>query len=253
MSDRVYDETRAAWHEIWLGTDVDRELQTRDYARARLVRDRFVPHLPAGELLLEAGCGLGAELLGLEDAGHRVVGIDYVPAAVQRLKRYRRTVTVAAGDVHALPFHDGTFGAYLSFGVLEHFPFGPEPALREAHRVLRTGGILVLTVPAPSLVWRLVRARAWRRGQAGKTHGYYETTYSAADLARRVRAQGFGMLELRPIGHDFTLWGCGRAFRGPGYYQTSRLAERLGALFAWILPRSMSFATLVIARKGAPR
>lgn len=249
MADRTYEETRAAWHDIWERTDVELELRTRGYPRARDVRNRFLPYLDPADPLLEAGCGLGVELIGLADAGYRAVGLDYVPAVIHRLKRFRPALLLAAGDVHALPFGDGAFGAYLSFGVLEHFAFGPEPALREAFRVLRTGGILVVTVPTPNLVWRLARARWWRRRQSGFAHGYYETAYTSTELVRYVRDTGFEIVEQRPIGHDFTLWGCGRIFRGAGYYQTNKLAEVLGAIFSRILPRSMSFATLVIARK----
>ena len=249
MADATYDATRDAWRDIWTHTDIERELAAREYARSRQIRDRFVPHLPIGVPILEAGCGLGAELLGLAAGPYTVVGLDYVTSAVQRLKVYRRDLRMTAGDIHALPFRDESFGAYLSFGVLEHFTFGPEPALREAFRVLRPGGILVLTVPAPNVVWRLARVK--RRLQPNRhTSGprYYETTYSADVLSQLVTNAGFDILERHPVGHAFTLWGCGRMFRGPGYYETTTLAERLGALLARVLPWSTSFATLIIAR-----
>jgi SAM-dependent methyltransferase len=153
------------------------------------------------------------------------------------------------GDVHELPFRDGSFASYLSFGVLEHFPFGPEPALREAHRVLRNGGVAVLTVPYPNLVWRMVRAkRALVRHR--EPDGYYETTYRVGQLERTLTRTGFDVLLRRPIGHSFTLWGLGGAFRGRGYYETSALAERLGAACAALLPWSTGFASLIVARKG---
>jgi SAM-dependent methyltransferase len=245
----VYRRTREAWESIWQETDVERELQTRASPRARRLRARFLPHLPPGELLLEAGCGLGAEMIGLSEIGCRIVGVDYVEAAARRLKRYRPSLPLAAGDVHALPFPDGAFGAYLSFGVLEHFVFGPGPALREAHRVLRPGGVLVLTVPAPNLVWRLANAKRRLSGETGFAHGYFETTYSARRIARDVTGAGFTVLERRPIDHEFTLWGCGRIFRAHGYYRTNGLADALGAVLSIVLPGSMSFATLVIARR----
>jgi SAM-dependent methyltransferase len=245
----VYGQTRDAWQQIWRDTDVARELEVRASARARRLRARFTPYLPSGAMLLEAGCGLGAEMIGLDEAGFRTVGVDYVIDAARGLKQYRPALMIAAGDVHALPFPDGTFGAYLSFGVLEHFEFGPGPGLREAHRVLRPGGVLVLTVPAPNLVWRLVTLKRRIRGGTDFTHGYFETAYSSAQIAREVHAAGFTLLERRSIDHEFTLWGCGRIFRAPGYYRTNRLADALGALLAVVLPRSMSFATLVIGRK----
>jgi SAM-dependent methyltransferase len=254
MSEPDYETTRAAWRDIWSRADITAELQTRTYARSQAIRARFLPRLPKDCPILEAGCGLGVELIGLADAAYRAVGLDYVQSAVTRLKSHRPDLRLAAGDVHALPFRNGAFGAYLSFGVLEHFAFGPEPALREASRVLRPDGVLVVTVPAPNLVWRLARLkeRWWGRPKEdGAT--YYETAYSASSLERFVTAAGFEILERESVGHDFTLWGCGKIFRGPGYYQTNGLAQAVGSMLARLLPQSMSFATLVVARKMRPR
>jgi SAM-dependent methyltransferase len=202
-------------------------------------------------LILEAGCGLGIEVVYLRGAGYRVIGIDYAENALMQLNAYRPGHLLSAGDVHQLPCPDGVFGAYLSFGVLEHFDFGPGPALREANRVLRPGGLLVLTVPYPNLVWRLARSR--RLSAAHVPSGlprYFETTYGLRDLEGYVRRAGFAIIDRRPIGHSFTLWGLGRVFRGSGYYETSPIGERLGKLLVRFLPWAMCFQSLVIARKS---
>lgn len=246
-----YTRTRDAWQDIWHRAQLDVELATRHYARSREIRDRFLAHLPAGEWLLEAGCGLGVEMVSLRERGLRVVGVDYALDALRRLRTHDPSMAVAGADIHALPFASGVFGGYLSFGVLEHFRFGPLPALREANRVLRPGGTLVLTVPAPNLVWRLVRLRRRLRGLVDPPPGeYFETTYAATVLAGFVRETGFELIECAPFGHAFTLWGLGGPFRAEGHYQTSALADAAGAVLARLAPWSMSFTTLVIARKA---
>ncbi len=53
-----------------------------------------------------------------------------------------------SGDIRDLPTPDGFFDGYLSFGVIEHFPQGQEQILAEAARVVRPGGLLLLSVPA---------------------------------------------------------------------------------------------------------
>jgi SAM-dependent methyltransferase len=244
--------TRRAWGRVWREeADLARELATLEYPRARRTRALYLPHLPRGERVLEAGCGLGIEVIHLGRLGYRMVGVDYVEDALRRVRPHVAGHALVAGDVRRLPVRDASFGAYLSFGVLEHFEHGPEPALREANRVLRDGATLVLTVPYPGLVWRLARLKGWVKGGRGPDHGY-ETAYGLGRLEAALRRTGFAVLERHPIGHDFALWGCGRPFRGPGYYETSRLAERLGGALARLLPWPTCFASLVIGRKVGP-
>jgi len=50
-------------------------------------------------------------------------------------------------DLRELGFRPGVFAAYISLGVVEHDPAGPDAILREAWRLLEPGGVLLLSVP----------------------------------------------------------------------------------------------------------
>jgi SAM-dependent methyltransferase len=50
------------------------------------------------------------------------------------------------GDIHGLPFADGSFDAVFCTGTLEHIT-DPFRAIQELRRVLRPGGILYVDVP----------------------------------------------------------------------------------------------------------
>ena len=247
--DPTYDATRRAWDRIWQDSDAAREHETGQYARARANRARYFPLLPDDGVVVEAGCGVGTELLALEMLGRRAHGIDYAPSALGKLRQINRRTSVAGADVHRLPFRPGSLAAYLSFGVLEHFRFGPVPALVEAARALRPGGLLVLTVPAPSLVFRAVRLK--RAVFGGREPEYFETAYNIRQLRDAAASAGFEDIRGHPIDHNFTLWGCGKPFRGAGLYETSLLADMLGRIAAIVAPHAMAFATLVTGRKGA--
>ena len=245
--------TRRAWASIWQHeADVERELGTLAYERSRRTRVRYLPYLPRDAWVLEAGCGLGIEVVHLTRLGYRLVGVDYVEGALRQARAHAPGHRLTVGDVHALPYRDGAFGAYLSFGVLEHFEWGPGPAFREAHRVLGPHGILVVTVPHPNLVSRLVALRHRVTPRPRAAPGYHETRYPVRRLASELTAAGFEVLECHPIGHGFTLWGLGGPFRRPGYYETSWLADRLGDVCARLLPWSTCFASLLIGRKADP-
>ncbi len=121
--------------------------KNREWAVQRLVR-RWVR---ANGPILDAGCGTGLNLRHLP-AGS--VGLDINPRnvamATARLPGYR----IVEGDLEAMPFDDEAFGAVVCTEVLEHVPHA-DAALNEIWRVLRPGGVLIGSVPARSLIWRL--------------------------------------------------------------------------------------------------
>jgi SAM-dependent methyltransferase len=246
----LYQSTRQSWEDIWDTAHVEVELEELNYTRAQETLSAYIPYLPQDEIILEAGVGLCATLIYLRERGYRVIGLDYAVNALQKGRAYDPGLDLQAGDVHALPYADNSLGAYLSFGVLEHFEHGVQPGLREACRVLKPGGVLVLTIPYPNLVWRLVQLRRKLSGQSRLTDDdFYESTYTQHDLMREASAAGFEVLEVQPQSHAFTLWGLGGPFRAEGYYRTSSLADGLGKLLRVVAPWPFSFSTLLIARK----
>jgi SAM-dependent methyltransferase len=249
-ADSRYDSTREAWEEIWSGASVEVELEAVQSDRSLEVMRRYLAFLNKDDLILEAGSGLSAVVITLRRLGYRVLGLDYAENALQISRDYDPSLPLFAGDVHALPCADNSLGAYLSFGVLEHFEHGMGPALAEAHRVLLPGGVLVLTIPAPNVINRLV---AWRRRRAGVSalndDDFYESTYSRSRLVEAISSAGFLPIVVEPTSHSYTLWGLGGIFRGAGYYRTSGLADTLGGILRWLAPWPFSFSTLVVARK----
>lgn len=246
-----YRRTRLAWERIWLHeTDIQSEWGTLNYTRSKTLGDLYVKHLPKEGLVLEAGCGLGTELLRLEMLGYPTVGIDYAAPALSKLREARSEQRLVVADIHQLPFAASAYTAYLSFGVLEHFEFGPLPALKEANRMLNHGGLLVLSVPYPNVIWRLTRLRRALLGKLAKlVNGYFETTYTNHQLITFAKQSGFEVHEVHPVGHSFTLWPMGWPFRAPGYYRTSELAERIARILRRLAPWRSCFATLLIATK----
>jgi ubiquinone/menaquinone biosynthesis C-methylase UbiE len=246
-----YDSTRQAWETIWDSASVEAELQTMQYQRSQQALAMYVPYLPKDGFILEAGSGLSAAVITLRRLGYKVIGLDYAVNALHVSRAYDPSLVLAGGDVHALPFPENSLGAYLSFGVLEHFEQGMTDALKEAYRVLRPGGIIVLTIPYPNIVRRLIE---WRRKRQGVSvlndDDFYESTYTRDQLIRNIQAAGFSLCEANPTSHAYTLWGLGGFFRGAGYYQTSPLADALGGVLRVVLPWAFNFSTMIIGRKS---
>jgi len=100
--------------------------------------------------ILDIGCGTGAGLKAFGRLG-TAVGVDNSPLALSCCHARGQKLLVM-GDAQHLPFREGTFDAALLLDVLEHIA-DDAAAVREAVRVLRPGGMLVLTVPAVPALW----------------------------------------------------------------------------------------------------
>ncbi len=121
--------------------------------RRRLLRfllERFVPDRNA--TVLDVGCGTGHHLLYLARLGYaRARGIDLAPQAIAFCHRLGLT-NVQTADATRLPFPDAAVDAVLACDVVEHLA-DDRRALRELARVLKPGGVAIITVPAFHFLW----------------------------------------------------------------------------------------------------
>jgi SAM-dependent methyltransferase len=184
------------WTEHWGGHTVGELLAV---ARASPLTPLITRALPPAGRVLEAGCGLGQYVILLREQGWRALGVD---GGVQALAACRRVAAVplAASDLRALAIRSGALAAYVSLGVVEHDPDGPDAILAEARRVLAPGGTLVVSVPYLNGVRRLGAPWLRRRQAAIRRQGgaFYQYAFSRKELLAALRRQGFTPLSERP-------------------------------------------------------
>lgn len=115
-------------------------------------------HCIQARRVLELGSGLGTNLKRFADA-NRVQGVESLVAAAKRANAAGVPTLVSDLDTAALPWPDDHWDWVLALDVLEHLVH-PEHALREARRVLRPDGRIVVNVPNPfdwRARWRVLR------------------------------------------------------------------------------------------------
>lgn len=94
--------------------------------------------------VLEIGAGTGRVAVPLAAAGLSVLGVDLSHAMLQRLRAKDHHIPVAVGDATRLPIAERAIGAAVVAHVL-HLVSDWRTAIAEVERVLRPGGVLLVT------------------------------------------------------------------------------------------------------------
>jgi SAM-dependent methyltransferase len=122
-----------------------------------------------GRRILDAGCGSGPLFAALRDRGASLTGIDSSAGMLQHARqRLGADADLRIADVtEPLPFADDSFDDVIASLVL-HYLEDWGPTLAEMHRVLRTGGRLIVSVFHPTNDYLLER-------MAGRRPDYFAT------------------------------------------------------------------------------
>ncbi len=102
------------------------------------------------EKILEIGCGDGVWYLELKKRGLNVIGLDLSGHDLNKLRKRARSLNlkpeVVKADAQKMPFNKNTFDKIYSISTFEHIKNDKE-AFREVSRVLKPGGLFVISVP----------------------------------------------------------------------------------------------------------
>lgn len=117
-----------------------------DKTLSRLRSSKLIKVIESNSRIIDMGCGYEAKLSHLlAEEGNEVVGIDI---DVGQSKSMRVRLIKSRVD-EKLDLPSSKFDSIVSGAVIEHVD-KPETMLREAHRLLRKGGILAVTTPHKS-------------------------------------------------------------------------------------------------------
>jgi SAM-dependent methyltransferase len=173
------------------------------YAFVRALLSRLVP--PPADLV-ELGAAPGNQSLGLARAGYRVTAVDLGLAEWSDRPQGAMTEMLGAAGIELVewdleqtpyPLEDESFDVVVLTEVLEHLREFPARALEEARRILRHGGLLVLTTPNAAYVRNRMRLMAGRSVYTpmrdwlhGLPHARHAREYTRSELELLISHAG---------------------------------------------------------------
>ena len=159
----------------------------------------YVPE--ATQRVLDVGCGAGVFGFTLKQRGTpEVHGIELDEAAGRQARELLDGVVVGDVETMELPFDDGYFNCIVFADLLEHL-YDPTAVLRKVARVLRPGGLMVMSIPNIRfyLTFAMLAAGRWKYEDAGIMDRTHIRFFTAVEMRNMVRAAGLRVSRMRPL------------------------------------------------------
>jgi len=212
------------------------------------------------ELVLEIGSGISPVFTSWD----RIVYSDLSPSAMKMLKEMLGKGQFVVADAANLPFNDHSFSHVIASEVLEHLE-DDKRALLEISRVLKPGGVLIITFPH----------RRFYFSYDDRFVKHYRR-YEVSDMVNRLRESGLHPVSvskvLGPLEKLTTLavTACASIierlkkrrdssmdYKEPAeaFITLFKWGNRLYAAFVWLdalmMPRALSTVLLIKAKKNS--
>jgi YD repeat-containing protein len=141
----------------------------------------------AGRRAVDAGCGTGRHTAKLVLRGWETVGVDGSPEMLEVARERVPAAELREGDLRELPVEDAWADLAVCALALSHLP--DLEAVGELGRVLRPGGVLLLSNPHP-VATGILGARAWCRTPVGERVQIPEWAHPVGAYLDAFRAAG---------------------------------------------------------------
>jgi SAM-dependent methyltransferase len=182
--DRYYPDDYGPY-SLTMGDGDPTSLQSQFQYDLRRRCDVVLRHKSGGHLL-DVGCGVGDFLAAMRSyPGWHVRGLEPSAVAAERARR-KHGVIVDDAYLEQAPYEPASFDVITMWEVLEHVR-QPLDTLRNIHRLLRSGGVVVLSVPDRDSLTAKMFGPTW----TGLDVPRHFSVFSVTDISRALRKAGF--------------------------------------------------------------
>jgi SAM-dependent methyltransferase len=181
LDDVIWDEERRALGSAWGRS-----------RHIKLLRKTLGPLRDSGARLLDAGCGHGHCLELYRELGLRAVGADISPVTLKwahKTNPQSALETVHLESPYGLPHRNETFDIIFCGEVIDQFR-DVHLVLSEFNRLLRDGGLLIITIVYHGWLKNVLIASFWFTRHY-YPHNYRLRFFTPSSLMRSLRRAGF--------------------------------------------------------------
>lgn len=150
--------------------------------RYQLLSRRLKKFLPVGlDAAIDLGAGVGSFVKVLQRQFSTVVGVDGHITFLDKAQKCNPDTLFIHSDVSDIPLISEQFDLVVALDVLEHT--NPIPLLKEANRIAKQNGYMLITVPAFQFLWSSVDSAAGHRCR-----------YNIKNLQQELNASGWHLI-----------------------------------------------------------
>lgn len=148
-----------------------------------------------GARVLEAGAGEGYGAAMIADLARSVVALDYDRSAIGHIRDVYPQVQPVRGNLAGLPLPDEAIDVVVNLQVIEHL-WDQVGFLRECLRVLRPGGVLIISTP---------NRLTFSPGRDTPLNPFHTRELAPGELAELLREAGFTVSRSLGVRHAASL------------------------------------------------
>ena len=178
-----------------------------EYLHLKVAGRESIPYRGDGRIL-DVGCGPGKLLSDLREQGWKVYGVDFSPIAVE-YARSQHGLDVRLGDLFQAGYESGFFDVVMFNHSLEHI-YNPVETLKEAHRILKPGGLLFISIPNAGGLEAKIFGKWWVHWDTPR-HLYH---FNKTTMTQLVAGAGFRLETIKSgVGTTFFLGSVDAVYR----------------------------------------
>ena len=184
------------WNDRWKDLSVDRIMKNKNIYplknSLKIIKD------DKQNKILEAGCGNGRILRFFHKYNYDIIGIDFIDAAIQKLKKADPTLKVYTQSILNTDFPNNYFQYILAFGLYHNFKDEINDSIKETNRILKIGGKLCASFRADNIQNKMLDnlyELSYKSNKNEKKY-FHKSNFKIRDLEKIFENSGFKILNI---------------------------------------------------------